>query len=101
LTQVATGRYRVACVPWVTALFTAFNATVLKPWQVADPSSIVVIRPLPASGERYGTLSSLDFRYFRTHARTFSHLAASLGGGDPVGRADGEMCCAADTAVIG
>jgi predicted permease len=84
----------------VTALFTAFNATVLKPWPVPDPSSIVVIRPLPASGERYGTLSSLEFRYFRTHARTFFHLAASLGGGDPVGRTDGEMFATLQTQYV-
>jgi len=75
----------------VTALFTAFNATVLQPWPVPDPSSIVVIKPRPASNERYGTLSSLEYRYFREHARSFSHLASSLGGGGSVGHSDGTM----------
>ena len=56
----------------VTALFTAFTATVLRPWPVPDPSSIVVIKPRPASNEQYGTLSSLEYRYFREHARSFS-----------------------------
>jgi predicted permease len=75
----------------VTALFTVFSATVLRPWPVPDPSSIVVITPRPASGEQYGTLSSLEYRYFREHARSFSHLSSSLGGGSPVGRSDGTM----------
>ena len=75
----------------VTALFTAFTAAVLRPWPVPEPSSIVVINPRPASDEQYGTLSSLEYRYFREHARSFSHVAASLGGGGPVGRTDGTI----------
>ncbi len=75
----------------VTALFTAFTAAVLRPWPVPESSAIVVINPRPASNEQYGTLSSLEYRYFREHARSFSHLAASLGGGGPVGRTDGTM----------
>ena len=59
----------------VTALFTVFNATVLQPWPVPDPSSIVVIKPRPPATNRYGTLSSLEYRYFREHARSFSHLS--------------------------
>ena len=34
-----------------------------------------VIKPRPASNEPYGTLSSLEYRYFREHARSFSHLS--------------------------
>ena len=75
----------------VTALFTAFNATVLRPWPVPDPSSIVVIKPRPATNEQYGTLSNLEYLYFREHARSFSHLAASIPGGTSVGRSDGTM----------
>ena len=75
----------------VTALFTVFNATVLRPWPVPDPSSIVVIKSRPAAGDPYGTLSNLEYRYFREHARSFSHLASSITGGSPVGRKDGSM----------
>ena len=63
----------------VTALFTTFSATVLQPWPVPDPSSIVVIKPRPPTNEPYGTLSSLEYRYFREHARSFSHLAVHSG----------------------
>ena len=57
----------------VTALFTVFNATVLRPWRVPDPSSIVVIKPRPGSGERYGTLSNLEYPLFpRTRAIVLS-----------------------------
>jgi predicted permease len=73
----------------VTALFTVFNATVLRPWPVPDPSSILIIKPRPASDERYGTLSTLEYRYFREHARSFSHLASNIPGGSPVGHSDG------------
>ena len=75
----------------VTALFTVFNAKVLRPWRVPDPSSIVVITPRPAAGGPYGTLSNVEYRYFRDHARSFSHVSSSIGGGSPVGRKDGSM----------
>ena len=65
--------------------------TVLRPWPVPDPSSIVVIKPRPAAGDPYGTLSNLEYRYFREHARSFSQLAASIAGGSPIGRSDGTM----------
>ena len=84
----------------VTALFTVFNATVLRPWPVPDPSLIVVIKPRPASDERYGTLSNLEYRYFREHARSFSHLASSIPGGSPVGRSDGTMIATLQTKYI-
>jgi predicted permease len=84
----------------VTALFTAFNATVLQPWPVPDPSSIVVIKPRPASNEQYGTLSNLEYRYFREHARSFSHLASSLGGGGSVGRNDGTTFATLQTQYV-
>ncbi len=75
----------------VTAFFTVFNARVLRPWPVPDPSSIVVIKPRPATDEQWGTLSNLEYRYFREHAKSFSHLASSIGGGGPIGRSDGTM----------
>ncbi len=75
----------------VTALFTVFNAQVLRPWPVPDPSSVVLIKPLPAIGDPHGTLSNLEYRYLREHARSFSHLASHVPGGSPVGRSDGTM----------
>jgi len=84
----------------VTALFTVFNATVLRRWPVPDPSSIVVIKPRPASYEQYGTLSNLEYRYFREHARSFSHLAAHIPGGSPIGRSDGTMFATLQTKYV-
>jgi predicted permease len=75
----------------VTALFTVVNARVLRPWPVPDPSSLVIIKPLPASDEQYGTLSSLEYRYFREHSRSFVDIAARLPGGTPIGRPDGTV----------
>jgi hypothetical protein len=68
-----------------------FNATVLQPWPVPDPSSIVVINPRPASDEHYGPLSSLEYRYFRerasnrrSHSEAIDHVLAQFADGcDP------------------
>jgi predicted permease len=75
----------------VTALFTVINARVLRPWPVPDPSSLVLIKPLPASDEQYGTLSSLEYRYFREHSLSFVTIAAHLPGGTSIGRQDGTV----------
>src|SRR4051812_23692106 len=63
----------------VTALFTVFNARVLRPWPVPDPASMVLITPRPAAGDPYGTLSNLEYRYFREHSRSFLQLASTIG----------------------
>jgi len=84
----------------VTALFTVINARLFRPWPVPDPSSIVVIQPRPAAGDRYGSLSHIEYRYFREHARSFSHLATSIPGGSPVGRPDGRMFATLQTKFI-
>lgn len=73
----------------VTSFFTIFSVEVFRPWPVPDSASVVVIKPLPAVGERYGTLSSLEYRYFREHSHALSQVAASFGGGGPIGRRDG------------
>ena len=65
----------------MTALFTVFNATVLRPWPVSDPSSIVVIRPRPGASERYGTLSNLEYPLLREHTQSFAFLASDIVGG--------------------
>ncbi len=84
----------------VTTLFTVFNATVLRPWPVPDPSSIVVIRPRPGAGERYGTLSNVEYRYLREHARSFSFLASDIAGGSRFGRSDGTMFAFVQTQYV-
>jgi predicted permease len=67
----------------VTTLFTVFNTTVFRPWPVRDPSSIAIIRPIPGPKEQYGSLTNLEYRYFRDHSRSFVNLATWIpGGGD-------------------
>jgi predicted permease len=73
----------------VTALFAVFNASVLRPWPVADPGSIALISGRPPAGREYGLLSNVEFRYFREHARSFTHLASSIRGGGPIASEDG------------
>ena len=68
----------------VTALFTMFNATVFKPWPVRDPSSIAIVRPVPGPREQFGSLSSLEYRYLRDHARSVTQLATWMPGGGPI-----------------
>ena len=73
----------------VTALFSVFNASVLRPWRVPDPSSIVTIRGRPLPGQQYGTLSNAEYRYFRARARSFTQIASTMPGGGSFGRDDG------------
>jgi predicted permease len=68
----------------VTALFTAFNTIVLRPWPVRDPSSIAIVRPIAGPKDRYGSLSNLEYRYFRDHSRSFVNLATWVPGGAEV-----------------
>lgn len=68
----------------VTALFTLFNASVLKPWPVRDPSSLAIVKPVPGPREQFGSLSNLEYRYFRDHTRAFTHLATWMSGGGPI-----------------
>jgi predicted permease len=84
----------------VTALFTVFNARVLRPWPVPDPSSLVLVKPLPATRDPHGTLSGVEYRYFREHARSFSHLAVQVPGGSQVGRSDGTMFAEVQTQYV-
>jgi predicted permease len=73
----------------VTTLVAAFNATVLRPWPVPDPASIVIVRGRPLPGQQYGTLSNAEFRYFRERARSFAQLASTMPGGGSIGHEDG------------
>ncbi len=57
-----------------TAIFTAFDALVLRPRQVKDPDSLASIsRTTP--DERHGGFSYPDYVYYRDHNKSFSDLA--------------------------
>lgn len=68
----------------VTALFSMVNGRVLRPWPVRDPSSIVIVKPIPGPKEQYGDLSNEEYRYLREHTRTLTHLATWRPGGGPI-----------------
>src|SRR5207245_2456271 len=57
-----------------TAVFTAFDALVLRPRPVKDPDSLVaVFRTTP--GDARGRFSYPDYVYFRDHSKSFSDLS--------------------------
>src|SRR5258708_13948076 len=57
-----------------TAIFTAFDALVLRPLPVKDPDSLAaVFRTTP--GEPHGRLSYPDYLYYRDHNRSFSEFS--------------------------
>src|SRR6266478_4726199 len=57
-----------------TAIFTAFDALVLRPRQVKDPDRLAsVSRTTP--DERHGGFSYPDYVYYRDHNKSFSDLA--------------------------
>src|SRR5437016_14059674 len=56
-----------------TAIFTAFDALVLRPRPVKDPDSLAaVFRITP--GERNGGFSYSDYIYYRDHSKSFSEF---------------------------
>jgi macrolide transport system ATP-binding/permease protein len=57
-----------------TAVFTAFDALVLRPPAVRDPASLTVVFRI-APGERHGGFSYPDYIYYRDHSKSFSDLA--------------------------
>src|SRR6266480_3735781 len=57
-----------------TAIFTAFDALVLRPRPVKDPDSLAaVFRTTP--GETHGWFSYPDYIYYRDHSRSFSDVS--------------------------
>src|SRR6202790_373677 len=57
-----------------TAIFTAFDALILRPRPVKDPERLVsIFRTSP--GESRGGLSYPDYIYFRDHSKSFSDLS--------------------------
>ena len=72
-----------------TTIFTIFNALVLAPWPVADPSSVVTVQNTSDADVRSrgggapGGFSLDEIDYFREHSRTLAGVAAiRTGGGD-------------------
>jgi FtsX-like permease family protein len=57
-----------------TAIFTAFDALVLRPRPVKDPDSLAAIFRI-TPGERSGRFSYPDYIYYRDHSKSFSDLA--------------------------
>ena len=68
----------------VSTFFVVFNAGVLKPWPVHDPSSIAIIRANPRRPGEFPTISWAEQRYLRARATSFSQLASAMRGGGPV-----------------
>jgi putative ABC transport system permease protein len=57
-----------------TAIFTAFDALVLRPRPVKDPERLAFVLRT-ARGENYGRVSYPDYVYYRDHSKSFSDLA--------------------------
>lgn len=56
-----------------TAIFTAFDALVLRPRPVKDPARLAFVLRT-ARGENYGRVSYPDYVYYRDHSKSFSDL---------------------------
>jgi macrolide transport system ATP-binding/permease protein len=56
----------------VTVGFSLAHATFLRPWQVPDPASVVLLRTTPATSlaSDYRAISIAEFRHLREHARS-------------------------------
>jgi predicted permease len=59
-----------------TAMFTAVNAIVLRPWPVDDPGHVVRLHAEGGSDRRWG-FSLADFEDFERRSTTFAAIAAS------------------------
>ena len=57
-----------------TAIFTAFDALVLRPRLVKDPDSLAAVFRT-TRGETHGWFSYPDYIYYRDHSRSFSDLS--------------------------
>jgi hypothetical protein len=56
-----------------TAIFTAFDALILRPRPVKDPERLASVSRT-APGERHGGFSYPDYIYYRDHSKSFSDL---------------------------
>jgi predicted permease len=57
-----------------TAVFTAFDALVLRPRPVKDPDSLASLSRI-TPGERHGSFSYPDYLHYRDHSKSFSALS--------------------------
>ncbi len=70
----------------LTVAYSLMNARLLRPWQVPDPDSVVIVRARPAPQQQFGTLSIDEAMYLAEHAQTVSALATFIRGGEQVER---------------
>lgn len=70
----------------LTVAYSVMNARLLRPWQVPEPASVVIVRARPAPQQQYGTLSIDEAMYLDEHARTVSALTTFIRGGEQVER---------------
>ena len=62
-----------------TAIFSLFNALVLRPVSAKDPASVVNVYRTVENEERFGVFSYPEYRGYREHNTVFSGLAAFTG----------------------
>src|SRR5881397_1723568 len=58
------------------ALFSVFNAFVLKPLPLRDPDSLVTIEGADAQGQRRRLFSYRDYLDYRDQNKTLAHIVA-------------------------
>jgi predicted permease len=63
-----------------TVVFSTVNATLLKPWPVADPDSLVLVETLQMPDGQFNTISAAESRYLEDHATTVGNLATYMRG---------------------
>ena len=64
-----------------TVAFSIVNATLLRPWPVDDPASLVIIETLQMPDGQYSTASAAEAQYLRDHASTVRDMATYMRGG--------------------
>ncbi|HEY0874948.1 MAG TPA: ABC transporter permease [Vicinamibacterales bacterium] len=74
LHTATSGLVLVLGIGLTAALFTLFNAMVLKPWPVRDPDAVV--RVIARTGTQWVGPSVDEYRYAREHVTSFSGLVA-------------------------
>lgn len=64
-----------------TVVFSALNATFLRPWPVDEADRLILVQTIPSPEGEFSATSSAEAQYLRSHARTISHLATYGRGG--------------------
>ena len=68
----------------LTTAYSTLNATMLRPWQVPEPESMVIVRPRPAPQQQFGVLSIDEALYLNAHTRTLTGLTTFIRGGEQI-----------------